>query len=106
MKFELNINDEYKNINNIDEWGCAFVFHDGNGVEYNYCRENNEDYSAIYYFTYDEINGHINTNYNAFVRYKIDFKDINWKSELKNTMEKVLNNFEKCLTNNIKYDIV
>ena len=98
MEFKLNINDTYKNFNNIDEWGCAFVFDENDGVEYNYCRDNNEDYSAIYYFASDE---YLSTNYDEFVHYEIDFNNENWQLELKREMEKVLKHFQqKHLTNN------
>ena len=102
MKFELNINDTYKNFNNIDEWGCAFLFdNDSNcGVEYNFCIDNNENCCAIYYFedTY--------MNYDKYIHYEIDFSSITWEIDLKEAMGNALKFFKKCLTNNLRCDSI
>lgn len=96
-EFELNMDESYDDIVNIDEWGCAFLYgENGNGVEYNFCRElflsEYSDCSAIYYFKDEE---YLSTNYDEYVHYEIDFDNDNWKQELKNAMIKALKHFER-----------
>lgn len=98
MDYEININNEYKDIETIDEWGCAYLVDDINddGVEYNYCKEDGTDYSAIYYNRY---NKYMYTYYNTFIHYEIDFDDKNWESKLENAMKNALKYFQNMLDN-------
>ena len=93
MEFELNINDAYKNFNNIDEWGCAFLFDDDSncGVEYNFCIDDSENCCAIYYFE----DMYIYTNYDKCVHYEIDFNSTTWEMDLKEAMENALKILKK-----------
>ena len=67
-----------------DEWGCVYCWGSDNksGVEYNYCHENGEDYSAFYKM-YPDDEGFLHTDSSKFIPYEIDWSDPNWKEELK-----------------------
>ena len=92
-EFELCMNESYNEYDNIDEWGCAFLYTNVHrGVEYNFCRQSGGDYSAIYWFNIDE---YLNTDYDRFISYTIDFENKNWEQELKNKMIEVYEYFEK-----------
>ena len=93
-EFELNMDESYADIENIDEWGSAFLQgENGGGVEYNFCKDSNDDCSAIYYFEQDE--EYLSTNYDEDVHYEIDFNNENWEQELIDAMVKALECFEK-----------
>lgn len=93
MEFELNMDKTYKNLDSIDEWGCAYIFDNDNncGVEYNFCIDGNENSCAIYYFE------DINTDYDRYIHYEIDFNNIEWEKELRIAMENALKNFKKTI---------
>lgn len=93
-EFELNMDEFYRDIDIIDEWGSAFLYgENGNGVEYNFCRDGFDDCSAIYYFKQDE--DYLSTNYDEYVHYEIDFDNENWEQKLIDAMIEALENFEK-----------
>lgn len=82
----------------FDEWGCAFIsVGDEVGVEYNLCIDNttneNINLSAIYKVDYNENDDCIETDYNTFVHYEIDFNNPKWKKELENAMCEALIKF-------------
>ena len=77
-KFELNMNNSYKKYIDIDEWGTAVIDFGTYGAEYNFCIEEGNNYSAIYYMEYNEKTGYWDTDYNCFEHYEINFNDFNW----------------------------
>ena len=91
-EFECNMSEEYKDYSNHDEWGCAFVWLGDIGVEYNFAIETNSDDNEVYtacaiYKT--EINndtGYMETDYDTFNHYDIDFNKPSWKTELEIAM--------------------
>lgn len=85
-KFELNMDDSYKQYTDIDEWGMAVIDFGTYGAEYNFCIEEGDNYSAIYYMEYNEETGYWDTDYNYFEHYEINFNNPNWKLELKEAM--------------------
>lgn len=92
--FECNISKKYKNENCIDDWGCAYAWYEENiGVEYNFCIDNGENYSAIYKLEFNDKTGCMETVTNKFKHYKIDFNDSDWKNKLEQEMYKVLETF-------------
>lgn len=95
MRFELNIDDRYADMDMVDEWGCAYYYGDnGTGVEYNLYRDDMDNCSAIYWFESDE---YLSTNYDEYVHYEIDFSDDEWEYKLQSKMEEVYNYFRKKL---------
>ena len=86
-KFELNMNNSYKKYIDIDEWGTAVIDFGTYGAEYNFCIEEGNNYSAIYYMEYNEETGYWDTDYNCcFEHYEINFNDFNWKKDLEKAM--------------------
>lgn len=85
-KFELNMDDSYKQYTDIDEWGMAVIDFGTYGAEYNFCIEEGDNYSAIYYMEYNEETGYWDTDYNYFEHYEINFNDFNWKKDLEKAM--------------------
>lgn len=87
----------------FDEWGCAFVsLEDASlkeeiGVEYNLCVDKTtdeyRDCSAIYKVDYNEKDNCIETDYNKYIHYEINFNNPKWKIELENAMCKALIEF-------------
>lgn len=86
FEFELNMDDSYKNCENIDEWGMAVVWAGYYGAEYNLCLEDGDNYSAIYFMEYNNETNYWETEYDCFKHYEIDFNNPNWKLELKEAM--------------------
>lgn len=95
--FECNMSDWYKNYENIDEWGCAFTWYGDIGVEYNFAVEtyNNEKYTAcaIYKMEFNNETENMETDYDTFVEYDIDFNDVDWIDKLENAMCEALIKF-------------
>lgn len=86
--------EEIADTNYFDEWGCAFVsLGEEIGVEYNLCVDNGKNCSAIYKVSYNEKDDYIETDYNKFIHYKIDFDNPKWRKELKNAMCEALIKF-------------
>ena len=84
--YSLNINESYKGIRDIDEWGMAVLNIGDIGAEFNYCYDDEgEDSSAIYFMTEDR-NGYWHTDGCDFERHHIDWRDKNWKEKLKDHM--------------------
>lgn len=97
-EFECNMSEEYKDYENHDEWGCAFVWLNNDiGTEYNFAIEtyNDEVFTAcaIYKTEINENSGYMETDYDKYVHYEIDFGNPNWKEELENAMCKALIEF-------------
>ena len=91
--FECNMSEEYRNYIDYDEWGCAFAWFDdkGIGVEYNFCIQGDRTNScAIYKTRYNPKTDYIETDYDEFEHYEIDFDNPNWIEELENAMCKAL----------------
>lgn len=95
-EFECNMSNEYKDYKNHDEWGCAFIWFGENseiGVEYNFCFDDGESCCAIYKMGLNEKTDYMETDYDTYVHYDIDFDNDNWKEELENAMCKALIEF-------------
>lgn len=85
---------EIADTNCFDEWGCAFIsITDDIGVEYNLCVDEGENCSAIYKVDYNKETDFIETDYNTFIHYEIDFDNPKWKKELENAMCEALIKF-------------
>lgn len=79
--FEVDIDNSYQYMENADEWGAATIFDgNGNGVEYNYCLDHNNEQSAIYKFE------GMDTDYSTYKTYEIDWSVDNWKEKLLDAM--------------------
>ena len=86
-EYEINIDESKVDKSCIDEWGAAYLWiDDDHGVEYNLCYDNGECESAIYKALYTE---YLETDYNSFSAYEIDFSDKDWKEKLVDEMERV-----------------
>ncbi len=85
-EFRLNMDDSYKQYTDIDEWEMAVVWVGYYGAEYNFCLQNGDDYSAIYFMEYNDETDYWETEYDCFEHYEIDFNNPNWKLELKEAM--------------------
>ena len=85
-EFGLSMDDSYKQYTDIDEWGMAVIDFGTYGAEYNFCIEEGDNYSAIYYMEYNEKTGYWDTDYNCFEHYEINFNDFNWKKDLEKAM--------------------
>ena len=85
----------------MDEWNLAYVGLGNIGVEYNLCLERIGDEvmnsSAIYKteicFDEDEGMDILETDYDKFVHYEIDFDDADWKEKLEDAMCRALVEF-------------
>lgn len=92
--FECNMSDEYKGYETYDEWGSAFVWlGDEIGAEYNFCIDGGTNSCAIYK---TEINHDVDcmeTDYDTFVRYEINFNDSDWEKKLEDAMCEALIKF-------------
>ena len=88
-EFECNMSDEYKD-KETDEWGCAFVWLNDIGVEYNFCIDSGNNCCAIYKMEINEETDYMETDYDTFIHYEIDFDNENWEQELENAMCKAL----------------
>lgn len=86
FEFELNMDESYKDYESIDEWGMAMVWAGNYGAEYNFCLQDGDNYSAIYFMEYDDETDYWDTDCSCFEHYEIDFNNPNWKLELKETM--------------------
>lgn len=86
-EFECNMSKQYESYDNHDEWGCAFVWLGENiGVEYNFSLDDGESYSAIYKMEFNYDTNYMETDYNKYVHYDVDFNNENWEEELENAM--------------------
>ena len=83
-EFECNIDASYKDMK-TDEWGAAYVWLDDIGVEYNFCIDSyGVNCCAIYKMEMkDEL---METDYDTFVHYEIDFDKADWQNKLKGAM--------------------
>ena len=90
--FECNMSEEYKIYTEHDEWGCAFVWLGDIGAEYNFCVDSGESCCAIYKTETDE-DDCMETDYDEFNHYDIDFNNPKWEEELENAMCKSLIGF-------------
>ena len=81
-------------IQNWDEWGCAELWlGEKIGVEYNFCIDDGEDYSAIYKMEFNEDTGYMETDGDSFVHYVINFDEHKWIESLENAMYEALIKF-------------
>ena len=84
--FECNMSEEFKDYEQWDEWGCAQVWLDNVGAEYNFCIDNGLNCSAIYGMMYNEELGYAETDYSDCEHYEIDFNSPTWAEDLENAM--------------------
>lgn len=92
FEFECNMSNEYKDME-TDEWGCAEVWFNDIGVEYNFCIDEGKNYCAIYKTEINKETGYMETDYEEYVHYEINFDNENWKEELENAMCEALIKF-------------
>lgn len=91
FEFECNVSKEYKDCGSCDEWGCAFVWlGDDIGVEYNFCIDGEYNCCAIYKMEVNSETGYMETDYDEFIHYEIDFDNEHWMEDLKDAMCKAL----------------
>lgn len=95
-EYEINMTPEEEDKNGMDVWGAAELWLDGGnkGVEYNWCWDDGENYSAIYKMEmhYDNPkypNGYLGTDCDTYVHYEVDCNNENWKKELIDVMHMV-----------------
>ena len=94
-EFECNMSEEFKTHTDHDEWGCACVWLNDIGVEYNFCIDDGNNSCAIYKMEMNKEEDYMETDYSKFIHYEIDFNNPEWKSELENAMCKALIEFFK-----------
>ena len=96
-EFACEMSEEYKDYNCHDEWGCAEVWLGDIGVEYNFCIDGSADVvvncCAIYKMEMNKETDYMETDYDTFAHYEIDFNNPNWKVELENAMCRALIKF-------------
>ena len=93
-EWEINFDESYADIDCIDEWGAAFLWLDDNsGVEYNFCIDDS-NCSAIYKTEINE-DGYMETNYDKFIHYEVDFTDTQWEKKLVEAMTIAAESFFK-----------
>ena len=96
-EFECNMSEEYKDMEINDEWGCAIIYFNDVGVEYNFCIDDGVNSCAIYKMKLDIENIESmecwKTDYDTFIHYEIDFNNKGWVQELENAMCKALIEF-------------
>ena len=98
-EFECNLSKEdCINVDYYDEWGSAFAWLGDNlGVEYNFCIDDTTDESfnccAIYKTEINPETDYMETDYNTFIHYEIDFNNDDWAEELENAMCEALIKF-------------
>lgn len=92
--FECNISKTFCEKHN-DIWGSAFIWLGENiGVEYNYCIDDDgANCSAIYKMELNICTELMETDYNKFIHYEVDFDDVRWVDNLENAMCMALINF-------------
>lgn len=83
---EINISESYARKTDIDEWGCAFVWLNNIGVEFNFCKQSRLNCSAIYPVAYNADEDVMETDYCSWMKHHINFKHDNWKEELIDAM--------------------
>lgn len=78
-----------------DIWGASFVWlGEKIGAEYNYCiQDDGTNCSAIYKMELDEKTDYMETDYDKFVGYEVDFDDVKWRNKLENAMCQALIDF-------------
>lgn len=94
-EFECNMNEVYKECEDFDEWGCAFVWIGDRGVEYNFCIDDGENLCAIYKTEMNHKTGYMETNGDVYKHYEIDFDNEHWVENLENAMCEALIEFFK-----------
>ena len=81
------MDETYKNMDCIDEWGCATLWSGFVGCEYNYCIDGDCNSSAIYLMKMD--GDYAITDHDTFQHYAIEWND-SWKENLEEEMEAFL----------------
>jgi len=92
--FELCIDESYSKETCIDEWGAAQYWNGDKGVEYNFCKDTGNDCSAIYSMSINS-EGYVETDYDNYIHYEIDFNDKHWRLKLREAMLNVYNSLCK-----------
>lgn len=91
---ECNIDSDEEDVEN-DLWCAALTWFGENiGVEYNLCiQDDGTNCSAIYRMELNKEEDSMETDYDDYVHYEIDFSDRNWKRKLENAMCEALLKF-------------
>ena len=94
IDFECNMTaEELQGTGNHEEWGMAYMWLDNIGVEYNFSVDSGGNYSAIYKMVFNEESDYMETDYDTFIHYEIDFSNPDWKEHLKDAMKEALIRF-------------
>lgn len=88
-KFECNISEEMFSEGVILP-GAAYIWFEDIGVEFEFCIENGENYSAIYRMDMNKAGDDFETDHDEFYHYEIDPTDPEWKANLEIEMCRVL----------------
>ena len=88
-EFECNISEEMFSEGVILP-GAAYIWFEDIGVEFEFCIENGENYSAIYRMDKNKAGDDIETDHDEFYHYEIDPTDPEWKANLEIEMCRVL----------------
>ena len=70
--------------------GAAYIWFEDIGVEFEFCIENGENYSAIYRMDMNKAGDDFETDHDEFYHYEIDPTDPEWKANLEIEMCRVL----------------
>lgn len=84
--YSLNMDESYKGIRDIDEWGMAVINIGKIGAEYNYCYDDEGEDSSAIYFMYERDDGYWTTDGSDFERHHINWREKNWQEKLKDHM--------------------
>ena len=88
-EFECNISEEMFSEGVILP-GAAYIWFEDIGVEFEFCIENGENYSAIYRMDMNKAGDDFETDHDEFYHYEIDPTDPEWKVNLEIEMCRVL----------------
>lgn len=88
-EFECNISEEMFSEGVILP-GAAYIWFEDIGVEFEFCIENGENYSAIYRMDMNKAGDDFETDHDEFYHYEIDPTDPEWKANLEIEMCRVL----------------
>lgn len=88
-EFECNISEEMFS-GEVTLPGAAYIWFEDIGVEFEFCIENGENYSAIYRMDMNKAGDDFETDHDEFYHYEIDPTDPEWKANLEIEMCRVL----------------
>lgn len=93
-EFECNISEEMLS-GEVTLPGAAYIRFNDIGVEFEFCIENGENYSAIYRMDMNKAGDDFETDHDEFCHYEIDPTDPEWKANLEIAMCEALINLHR-----------